>query len=84
MAEWCMEHPWMTFFLLMTLFSSSIKIGPSSSRKLLRAEARIHELEEIICPCEQHDWLLVQIFDDEDGKQRQRSVCSRCKKEKVV
>lgn len=85
MLQWCMEHPWMAFILLFILVNAfDTFCSWNRKRQVLEKDARIHELEEILCPCEQHDWLLVRTFEDKDGIQRQRSLCSRCKKEKVV
>lgn len=39
---------------------------------LHRAEARIKELEEIICPAHQHEW-----FED---YQEECYICTKCKK----
>lgn len=84
MAEWCMEHPWMTFILIIT-FLSSIKIGIKTENveKRIKMEARIRELEELLCPCEQHDWVQTKLVNCDDGTQEQYYMCRRCKKEKV-
>ncbi len=75
----------MTFILIIT-FLSSIKIGIKTENveKRIKTEARIRELEELICPCEQHDWVETKVVYGENGKQEHYSMCRRCKKERMV
>ena len=74
--EWCFEHPWMTIILLLILFGSvKIHITTNKWAKGARMGFRIHELEEILCPCQQHDWVEIQ----EEGKEMVR-ICRTCKK----
>lgn len=58
-----------------------------SKRKmeLLAKAARIRELEEILCPCEQHDWVSTGYhFDGGTGRGDHTTfyhyICKRCKK----
>lgn len=52
---------------------------------VLKQEARIRELEEILCPCEAHEWVQVG-FHLEGGTGRgdeltiYHKICKRCKK----
>lgn len=49
-------------------------------------ENRIHELEEILCPCGQHNWMHLD-YEELDvilEEFRERKICARCKKIKVV
>lgn len=83
MAEWCLAHPWMTFILLIVLFSSiSIKIPGKKVTKEWWQKARIYELEEIICPCEQHDWVEVSSKTNDDKTVMHEFMCRKCKKRK--
>jgi len=90
MAEWCLAHPWMTFILLLVLFSSlKIHFGVGAWQKEIRLANRIHELEEILCPCEQHDWVKVgqkMVGGTGHGDEQciERYVCRKCKKEKEM
>lgn len=50
---------------------------------------RVHELEEIICPCEQHDFVKIDTFNyyDNDGFYMYtitEYICRRCKKKKII
>lgn len=61
----------------------------NTKRKLratvLRQEARIRELEEILCPCEEHEWVQTGFhFEGGSGAGDEltvyHKVCKRCKK----
>ena len=85
MLEWCFEHPWMTFIVLLVLFSGvRISIASGCWQKEIKLEWRIHELEEILCPCEQHDWQSVETVWEENKKKSTKYICARCKKVKVA
>ena len=51
----------------------------------IRLRCRVAELEERLCPCEQHDWVKVEVTYDYDGYShcsvRSRFKCKRCGKE---
>ena len=82
MLEWCLEHPWMTFILLLTLFSGvRINIASGYWRKETQLEWRVHELEELLCPCEQHDWVETNIEAD-DNEKTVHYMCRKCKKQR--
>ena len=54
-------------------------------KEFLTQAARIRELEEILCPCEQHDWVSTGYhFDDGTGYGDSTTfyhyICKRCKK----
>lgn len=54
-------------------------------KKLYNATARIKELEDIICPCEQHAWVSYGYhYDGGSGRGDQTTIyhyiCKRCKK----
>lgn len=54
-------------------------------RELLTQAARIRELEEILCPCEQHDWVSTGYHFDGgtgcgDSTTFYHYICKRCKK----
>jgi len=85
MIDWCFAHPWMTFFMLLVLLSGvRINIASGHWQKEVKLEWRIHELEELLCPCEQHDWQLVETVLEENEKKNTKYICTRCKKVKVA
>jgi hypothetical protein len=51
----------------------------------IRLQCRVKELEERLCPCEQHDWVLISTTYDYDGygysDARNHYKCRRCGKE---
>ena len=83
MFDWCLAHPWMTFILLLVLFSGvRISIAGGHWQKEIKLECRIHELEELLCPCEQHDWVETDRKVSDDNKTTRTMMCRKCKKRK--
>lgn len=57
------------------------------SSALRDKDERIKELEEILCPCQQHDWIELEsrfVIDSGapivDGHTEGKYICKRCKK----
>jgi hypothetical protein len=71
-----------------TMFSNRKKVKPMFGKRkleLLAHTARIKELEEILCPCEQHDWISNGYhFSGGTGRGDETTIyhyiCKRCKK----
>ena len=55
--------------------------------EVVRLTYRVNELEEILCPCESHDWQLlekdIEPIDAFSYIKKCRYKCSKCKKEKT-
>ncbi|MBR1760933.1 MAG: hypothetical protein IJ741_07115 [Schwartzia sp.] len=83
MTTWCLENPWLTFLLLLIAADAvTTRFSWNRKKELLQKDMRIRELEEILCPCEQHDWIAARYETDSDGKATRIMMCRRCKKEK--
>ena len=70
------------------MFPNRKKVKPMFGKRkleLLAHTARIKELEEILCPCEQHDWISNRYhFSGGTGRGDETTIyhyiCKRCKK----
>ena len=52
------------------------------TKELIFLKARVKELEELICPCEQHDLIKTHCMEplDATGLFRYKYICKKCKK----
>ena len=53
--------------------------------EIIRLQYRVKELEERLCPCEQHDWVMIgreYIYNAYDVDTVNHYKCKRCGKEK--
>ena len=83
MIRWCLENPWLTFFLLVFVADAlATRFSWRRKEQLLRKDMRIRQLEEILCPCEQHDWVTARYEVGENDTSKRILMCQRCKKEK--
>lgn len=54
-------------------------------REIARLQYRVKELEEKLCPCEQHDWVRIDteyVYNGLDCDALMHYKCRRCGKEK--
>jgi hypothetical protein len=57
-------------------------MGLSEIYEISKLKTRINELEEILCPIQQHDY--IEVDSDAIDKSTKKMMCKKCKKVKYI